>query len=133
MEKQTIVIIMGIVIILAVLVGVTTIIISNLFMFSEEEISGISLDFDAVGEPVITWNGNNNEYNVIQLFKTTSNSDYQNIKFKFDFYNNNLLIGSNTVVVDKTIDGKAEINITTKLSKKPDKFEFYIINATKTR
>ena len=86
--------------------------------------------FDYSIEPTTSWNDNKKEYSFRQSIRSIDGKDYKNIEIKVNFYKNNKLLDSYDSEIDKTKNGKFNLNFTKELSEEPDAFYYDVINAT---
>ena len=86
--------------------------------------------FDYSIEPVTNWNSDKKEYSFSQSIKSVDGKDYKDIDIKVNFYKNNNLLDSCDSKIDRTKDGKFNLNFTKELSEEPDAFYYDVISAT---
>lgn len=86
--------------------------------------------FDFSSQPVTSWNADEKEYSFSQTIKSVNGKDYKNIDFKVNFYKGNELLDSYETKIDRTKDGKFNLDFKQKLSEEPEAFYYDIANAT---
>lgn len=100
---------------------------ANTFIPESSELTDL---FDYSIQPTTNWNPDKKEYSFTQSISSADGKDYRNIDIKVNFYKNSNLLDSYESKIDRTKEGKFNLNFTQKLSEEPDAFYFDVISAT---
>ncbi len=89
--------------------------------------------FDFSNEPVTSWNEEKKEYSFNQNISSVNGEEYNTINLKVIFYKDNEKLGSHIYLIDKTENGKFNLNFTKELPEEPDSVYYDVLSFTEVK